>query len=74
MAHQVGLVNWFNNTKGYGFLSIEGQQDIFVHYSSIKRDGYKTLKEGQSVEFETEIGPTGKIQAANVMICPVQRA
>ena len=45
-------VKWFNNEKGYGFIEQEGQEDIFIHYSNIEKDGYKTLKEGQMVEFE----------------------
>lgn len=70
MAHQIGRVNWFNNMKGYGFLTAEGQPDVFVHYSGINRDGYKTLKEGQTVEFDTEAGPTGRLQATNVTLRP----
>lgn len=63
-----GMVKWFNNAKGYGFiLSDEGGGDIFAHYSSIDMDGYKTLKAGQTVSFDTEQGPKGlhatKIQA-----------
>ncbi len=65
---QTGIVKWFNNTKGYGFiLSDNGSGDIFAHYSAIDMDGYKTLKAGQSVQFEAEQGPKGlhakKIQA-----------
>ena len=45
-------VKWFNNKKGYGFMEREGQKDIFIHYSNIEKNGYKTLKEGQYVEFE----------------------
>lgn len=65
---QTGIVKWFNNTKGYGFiLSDNGGGDIFAHYSAIDMDGYKTLKAGQSVQFEAEQGPKGfhakKIQA-----------
>lgn len=57
---QTGTVKWFNNAKGYGFiLSNEGGGDIFAHYSSIDMDGYKTLKAGQSVIFDTEDGPKG---------------
>lgn len=47
-----GRVKWFNNEKGYGFVECEGLEDIFVHYSAIKKDGYKTLKEGEHVEFK----------------------
>lgn len=65
---QTGIVKWFNNTKGYGFiLSDNGGGDIFAHYSAIDMDGYKTLKAGQYVQFEAEQGPKGlhakKIQA-----------
>ena len=65
---QTGVVKWFNNAKGYGFiLPDDGGDDIFAHYSSIDMDGYKTLKAGQTVQFETEQGPKGlhasKIQA-----------
>ena len=57
---QTGIVKWFNNTKGYGFiLSDSGSGDIFAHYSAIDMDGYKTLKAGQSVQFEAEQGPKG---------------
>jgi CspA family cold shock protein len=55
-----GVVKWFNNAKGYGFVTPdEGEQDIFVHFSAIEMDGYRTLKEGQRVEFEVEQGPKG---------------
>ena len=61
-----GTVKWFNNAKGYGFLTPdEGDQDIFIHFSAITMDGYKTLKEGQTVEFELEEGPKG-LHAANL--------
>lgn len=57
---QTGIVKWFNNTKGYGFiLSESGGGDIFAHYSAIDMDGYKTLKAGQTVQFDTEQGPKG---------------
>jgi CspA family cold shock protein len=65
MAKTVGLVKWFNNAKGYGFIEQPGQQDIFVHYSAISGDGYKTLIQGQEVEFEVTNGPKGP-QAENV--------
>ena len=52
-----GKVKWFNNTKGFGFIEREGAQDIFVHYSAIKSEGYRTLKEGQLVEFSIGFGP-----------------
>jgi len=60
-----GTVKWFSNEKGYGFISREGGEDVFVHFSSIEGEGYKTLNEGQAVEFEIVDGPKGK-QAANV--------
>ncbi len=57
---QTGKVKWFNNAKGYGFiLSDEGGEDMFAHYSSIQSEGYKTLKAGQSVEFETKPSDQG---------------
>jgi CspA family cold shock protein len=60
-----GTVKWFNNDKGYGFISQEGGEDVFVHYSAIQSEGYKSLEEGQSVSFDVTQGPKGK-QAANV--------
>lgn len=55
-----GTVKWFNNAKGYGFVTPDnGDQDVFVHFSAIEMDGYKTLKEGQKVEFEVSEGPKG---------------
>lgn len=61
-----GMVKWFNDSKGYGFIQADGDtQDIFVHYSSIQGDGFKTLSEGQKVEFELINGPKGP-QAQNV--------
>jgi CspA family cold shock protein len=60
-----GTVKWFNDKKGYGFLSREDGEDVFVHYSAIEKGGFKTLKEGQSVEFEIQDGPKGP-QAVNV--------
>jgi CspA family cold shock protein len=66
MAERVtGTVKWFNASKGYGFLAREGGPDVFVHFSAIQSDGFKTLTEGQQVEFEIEQGPKG-LQAANV--------
>jgi len=57
---QTGIVKWFNNTKGYGFiLPDSGSGDIFAHYSAIDMEGYKTLKAGQTVQFEAEQGPKG---------------
>jgi CspA family cold shock protein len=61
-----GLVKWFSNTKGFGFISPdEGGEDIFAHFSAISIDGYKTLKGGQKVEFELSEGPKG-LYAANI--------
>lgn len=62
---KVGVVKWFNNEKGFGFISVDGENDIFVHFSAIEADGYKSLEEGQKVEFEIVDGTKGP-QAANV--------
>ena len=64
MAEQ-GTVKWFSNEKGFGFISREGGDDVFVHFSAIEGEGYKSLTEGQAVEFDVVDGPKGK-QAANV--------
>ena len=61
-----GKVKWFNNQKGYGFITPESGNDVFVHYSAIQGDGYKTLEEGQAVEFEITKGDKGE-QATNVV-------
>jgi CspA family cold shock protein len=65
--HQLaqGTVKWFSNEKGYGFIEREGGEDVFVHFSAITMEGYKSLTEGQRVEFEVVQGPKGA-QAANV--------
>lgn len=60
-----GKVKWFNKEKGYGFIEREGGADVFVHFSAIQQDGFKTLQEGELVEFEIVEGPKG-FQAANV--------
>jgi len=60
-----GTVKWFNATKGFGFISVEGQEDVFVHYSAIETEGFKSLDEGQSVTLEVVEGARGP-QAANV--------
>ena len=60
-----GTVKWFSNEKGYGFIEREGGEDVFVHFSAITMEGYKSLTEGQRVEFEVVQGPKGA-QAANV--------
>jgi CspA family cold shock protein len=61
-----GTVKWFNATKGYGFLSQEGGEDVFVHHSEIQAEGYRSLQEGQKVEFTVGRGPKG-LQATNVV-------
>jgi CspA family cold shock protein len=61
-----GTVKWFNAAKGYGFIEREGGPDVFVHFSAIKHEGFKTLDEGQRVEFTIEQGPKG-LQAADVV-------
>ena len=61
-----GKVKWFNDAKGYGFITPEGGKDVFVHHSAIQGDGFKTLREGQDVEFEITKGPKGE-QATNVV-------
>ena len=60
-----GIVKWFNNEKGFGFISVEGGDDVFVHFSAIQVEGFKTLEEGQAVKFEIVEGAKGP-QAANV--------
>ena len=55
-----GKVKWFNNQKGYGFIATDGGNDVFVHHTEIQGDGYRTLDEGQEVEFEVEEGPKGQ--------------
>ena len=62
-----GTVKWFNPEKGYGFISQEGGEDLFVHWSEIQMDGYKTLDEGAAVEFEITTGDNGKLQASKVV-------
>ncbi|EML1475755.1 TPA: cold shock protein CspA [Staphylococcus aureus] len=61
-----GTVKWFNTEKGFGFIEVEGENDVFVHFSAINQDGYKSLEEGQAVEFEVVEGDRGP-QAANVV-------
>ena len=61
-----GKVKWFNNQKGYGFITPEDGKDVFVHHTAIKTEGYRTLEEGQAVEFEIQQGPKGE-QAVNVV-------
>ena len=62
-----GTVKWFNGDKGFGFISVEGGNDVFVHFSAIQSDGFRTLEEGQHVEFEIVEGQRGP-QAANVVV------
>lgn len=62
---QQGKVKWFNDAKGFGFITMEDGQDVFVHFSAIQGQGFKTLPEGSTVEFELVNGPKG-LQAANV--------
>jgi len=61
-----GTVKWFNDQKGYGFVTPENGKDVFVHHSAIKGDGFKSLAEGQQVEFDIEQGPKGE-QATNLV-------
>jgi CspA family cold shock protein len=62
----VGKVKWFNKNKGYGFIAQNSGEDVFVHFSAIRGEGYRNLEEGQSVEFSIEKGPKG-LQAADVV-------
>ena len=61
-----GTVKWFNDSKGFGFIEQEGGEDVFVHFSAIEGDGFKSLAEGDAVEFEVQQGPKG-LQASNVV-------
>jgi CspA family cold shock protein len=63
---EIGTVKWFNGSKGYGFIARENAEDVFVHYSAIRGDGYRNLEEGQRVEFSVEQGAKG-LQAADVV-------
>lgn len=63
----LGTVKWFNPEKGFGFIEREGGEDVFVHFSAIKAQGFKTLEEGQRVQFDIEKGQRG-LQAANVTL------
>lgn len=66
MATVQGKVKWFNSAKGYGFIGRDGGPDVFVHFSAIQANGFKSLQEGENVEFEVETGDKGP-QAANVI-------
>lgn len=68
---EVGTVKWFSNAKGYGFIRRETGDDVFVHYSAIVGEGFKTLEENQHVKFNVEQGPKG-LQAVNVVPIPLQ--
>lgn len=68
MSREKGKVKWFNEVKGYGFIEDKQGQDVFVHYSSIEEDGYRSLLEGQDVEFELEKGSKGPL-ALHVKKC-----
>ncbi len=67
MAH-IGTVAWFNNAKGYGFIKPQIGADVFCHFSAIQKEGYKSLKEGDSVEFDVEPGAKGRPQAVDVRV------
>ena len=62
-----GIVKWFNSEKGFGFITVDGGNDVFAHFSAIQADGYKTLEEGQKVSFDIVDGPKGP-QAANITV------
>ena len=66
MATNQGVVRWFNNAKGFGFLGNDTGPDVFCHYSAIQNDGYKSLKEGERVEYDVVQGDKGKPQADSV--------
>ena len=65
MSREQGVVKWFNASKGYGFIQRQSGEDVFVHFSAIQAGGFKSLQEGQTVEFEVKKGPKG-LQAENV--------
>ena len=63
----IGAVKWFNDAKGYGFIELEGSDDVFVHFTAIQGEGYRTLNEGDKVEFDIDDDPKGP-RAANVVV------
>ena len=69
-----GTVKWFNADKGYGFIAVEGQDDVFVHWSKIQSDGYKTLEDGQNVSFEVVDGPKGREAHEVTPLCRQRQA
>ena len=69
VAQYKGVVTWFNNAKGFGFIGREDGRDVFVHYSAIQSDGYKTLKEGDEVEFDIVEGQKGHLKQAGAVTC-----
>lgn len=71
MAKEQGTVKWFNNRKGYGFIELKSGEDVFVHFRNIKADGYRTLKDGQTVTFNLVSGPKG-LQAEDVEIAETE--
>jgi CspA family cold shock protein len=73
MGQLKGKVAWFNNVKGFGFIEVPDHSDVFCHYSALQQTGYKTLEDGEEVEFDIELGTSGKPQAVNVVRVEVQR-
>jgi CspA family cold shock protein len=67
MSRTSGTVKWFNEAKGFGFITTDGGEDVFVHFTAIQGNGFRTLAEGASVEFDVQQGPKG-LQAANVTV------